>query len=153
MSKIAACRRPSRSWFGHSQTSSIYIFFSSRLHRGALARRESCMLESLSRRLAVFIFLLILLLLTSSFCFFLRFPVVVLGSQLPYHPQPRPLSLSLSFCVCAVQDSLRLLSQIFLICMFHLRLNKSLAGVRTVALSLKRLPKKSLKFCIVTYYI
>jgi hypothetical protein len=57
------------------------------------------MLESLSRRLAIFIFLLILLLLTSSFCFFffffLRFPVVVLGSQLPYHPQPRPFSLSL----------------------------------------------------------
>jgi hypothetical protein len=143
MSKIAACRRPSRSWFGHSQTSSIYIFFSSRLHRGALAGRESCMLESLSRRLAIFIFLLILLLLTSSFCFlffffFLRFPVVVLGSQLPYHPNPA-LFLFLFLCVCAVQDSLRLLSHVFLICMFLLRLNKSLAGVRAVALSLKRL--------------
>jgi hypothetical protein len=58
------------------------------------------MLESLSRRLEIFIFPLILLLLTSSFCFFfLRFPVVVLGSQLPYHPKPRPFSLSLSLCM------------------------------------------------------
>jgi hypothetical protein len=60
------------------------------------------MLESLSRRLAIFIFLLILLLLTSSFCFFffLRCPVVVLGSQLPYHPQLHPFSLSLSLSLC-----------------------------------------------------